>query len=325
VLWLALVGCATIALEFALDAEVFVRPWIALAGLAFLVVAMVMARTVPWVRRDTRTGPLFEIIGLGIFAILSVAAASPALGHLQALVALPLAAAALRFGARGAALTGLLLLLAGTTVALGVTTESSLGALAARWLVPWSIALVTTILLGDMAGRLADARRHLQRLTSRDLSTGFLNLAAFEAALEAEHESAERESRPYSVLVIDVEGVAEVNDMYGREAGSRLISSAGEVARRAIRDSDLIGRLGGDEFVALLVAADPGTAAEIAQRIRNSSHASTVAVGKRMLRLGVHVGHASWPVDGLRGRELLVVADRRMREDRALRRPSRAS
>jgi diguanylate cyclase (GGDEF)-like protein len=51
------------------------------------------------------------------------------------------------------------------------------------------------------------------------------------------------------MLYIDLDGLKQVNDECGHEAGDRLIRSAAKVLRESFRESDILGRIGGDEFV----------------------------------------------------------------------------
>ena len=51
------------------------------------------------------------------------------------------------------------------------------------------------------------------------------------------------------LFYIDLDGLKEINDSLGHDAGDRLIRNAAKVLRESFRDSDVIGRLGGDEFV----------------------------------------------------------------------------
>ena len=64
--------------------------------------------------------------------------------------------------------------------------------------------------------------------------------------------------------------------------------------------------------------------AAIAQRIRNNVYAGTVSVANRLIRANVNVGTANFPEDHLYPKELMILADQRMQQDRELRRPPAA-
>jgi diguanylate cyclase (GGDEF)-like protein len=77
------------------------------------------------------------------------------------------------------------------------------------------------------------------------------------------------EMRPaLALLVIDVDGFHDVNEIYGYAAGDRLLESVGQRLALQLRVEDLVTRIGADEFaVYASEVADPGQAALIARRL----------------------------------------------------------
>jgi len=142
--------------------------------------------------------------------------------------------------------------------------------------------------------------------------------------LAREHRKSERLGRPYALVMVDVNNIAQVNETLGHEAGSQIIRAVAAAITRSIRNSDVAARLGGDEFVVLLAETDADTAGAIAQRIRNNVNAGTVSVANRLIRANVSVGIAQFPEDHLYPKELMILADQRMQQDKELRRPPAA-
>jgi diguanylate cyclase (GGDEF)-like protein len=96
----------------------------------------------------------------------------------------------------------------------------------------------------------------LDRLAHTDILTGAYNRAFFEAAIETEknhYKSSDKVN--FSVLMCDINGLKEINDLYGHAGGDALIIKCYEILKEATRESDIIVRLGGDEFLVL----SPGT------------------------------------------------------------------
>jgi diguanylate cyclase (GGDEF)-like protein len=180
------------------------------------------------------------------------------------------------------------------------------------------------LVLGGLIEQVRTAAQRISDLSSTDALTGLLNLRAFEEVLQQEHRKAERFGRSYTVLVVDIDNLAQVNEMLGHDAGSQILGAVASAIARSIRNSDVAARLGGDEFVVLLVEADAGTGAAIAQRIRNNVFAGTVSVANRLVRANVSVGAANFPEDHLYPKELIILAEQRMVHDRELRRPPAA-
>jgi diguanylate cyclase (GGDEF)-like protein len=77
-----------------------------------------------------------------------------------------------------------------------------------------------------------------------------------------------RRSGQVGVLFLDLDGLKQVNDTFGHLAGDRLLTTAAERVRAALRPTDILARLGGDEFVVLLEnLTQPADAERVAQRI----------------------------------------------------------
>nr|WP_240896638.1 EAL domain-containing protein [Kineococcus vitellinus] len=123
------------------------------------------------------------------------------------------------------------------------------------------------------------ARRaeHAEAIAERDALTGIGNRRAWDVALAAEEARARRLGATASVLIIDLDGLKELNDTCGHEAGDALIVRAAEVLREHLRPEDLIVRLGGDEFAALLPGADRAAAAAISERVRQGLQVAGVS------------------------------------------------
>lgn len=151
--------------------------------------------------------------------------------------------------------------------------------------------------------------------------TGLLNLRSFEQLLDQQQRYTERDGQPYGLLMIDIEGLQQVNEEHGYEVGNEILVVVAAAINRSIRKTDVAARFGGDEFVVLLPLADAVTGAVIAQRIRNNVYAGTVRAANRLLRVTVNVGAATYPTDYMRAKELLMLAHQRMQQDRDLRRP----
>lgn len=82
---------------------------------------------------------------------------------------------------------------------------------------------------------------------------------------------------PTSLLLVDVDNLAAINDLHGREAGDGVVSNLAKATRRSIRSADLLFRYRSDEFVALLLQTDNQTAQTIANRVRAAAEADKSA------------------------------------------------
>ena len=71
-----------------------------------------------------------------------------------------------------------------------------------------------------------------------------------------------------AIAMVDLDLFKQLNDTFGHEAGDRALRSFADVARKALRDGDVIGRWGGEEFVVALPGLDRHDAAIVLDRIR---------------------------------------------------------
>jgi diguanylate cyclase (GGDEF)-like protein len=90
------------------------------------------------------------------------------------------------------------------------------------------------------------------KLAALDQLTGLYNRRSGEQRLAQEISRAQRHGRPLTVLLMDLDGLKQVNDKHGHAAGDIVLKGFAERVQRAIRGSDLAVRLGGDEFMVLL-------------------------------------------------------------------------
>jgi diguanylate cyclase (GGDEF)-like protein len=264
----------------------------------------------------------FEILVMLAFLTAVLAFSGGVHSPLVNLFLLPVVTAALALGKRAAALVVALVIVCYALI--GMLTEgvqglnAQFGIAAVGVLAPFVLVAFSTTLLVD---NINTAKSRIRALSERDELTSLYNMRAFVRLAEAEHDAASRGERRYSVLMIDIEHLKNINDTYGHEAGSRAVSLVAEALRRLTRSSDVVARYGGDEFIVLLSGADPGVADEVAQRIRNVVFSTTLEVDVKMVRIKVNVGAASYPESGNNLQAVMAAADRAMYKDKDLREP----
>ena len=175
-----------------------------------------------------------------------------------------------------------------------------------------SVDLVALVLLVYVAMVIAREQRSARdaaiRLSTIDPLTGLFNRAFFFAAVEREMARSARSGRGFCLLMMDLDGLKDINDRLGHYHGDRVLRAVSEVIASGVRRIDAAARYGGDEFVVLLPETDPTGAYVLAEKIR---------LGVRAMPLelpggpppSLSIGVVSFPDDGRTVDELMISAD----------------
>jgi len=159
-----------------------------------------------------------------------------------------------------------------------------------------------------LAGALLDQARLFEQVRTMAVSdplTGLANYRRLISVLEAELDRSRRTQRPFSVVLLDMDGLKTINVQYGHLTGSRALVRIGKVLRNHSRAIDTAARYGGDEFALVLPEASKDIATRVVTRIRERLGSETEAP-----TLSVSAGVAAFPEDGDTPEKLLGSADR---------------
>ncbi len=159
-----------------------------------------------------------------------------------------------------------------------------------------------------LSGALLDQARLFEQVRSMavtDPLTGLANYRRLISVLEAELDRSRRTQRPFSVVLLDMDGLKIINDQYGHLTGSRALVRIGKILRNHSRAIDTAARYGGDEFALVLPEAGKDISSRVVSRIRErlSSEPEHPA-------LAVSAGVSAFPEDGDTPEKLLGAADR---------------
>ena len=114
----------------------------------------------------------------------------------------------------------------------------------------WSTVQVALV---DITAR-KKAENYLEYLGKHDVLTKLYNRTFYTEEINRLERSMQR---PISCIFIDLNGLKEVNDLYGHDAGDELLRRMGNVLNQLIQNTQYTAsRIGGDEFVVLLPNAD---------------------------------------------------------------------
>jgi diguanylate cyclase (GGDEF)-like protein len=171
-----------------------------------------------------------------------------------------------------------------------------------------------TVALGGALLENARLFEQVRHLAVSDPLTGLANYRRLLDVLENETERTDRTGRPFSVLLLDLDGLKMINDSYGHLVGSRSICRLADVLRIHCRAIDTAARYGGDEFALVLPESQEDEARHVANRIRE-----VLANDDEPPRLSASIGISIYRGDGERIEKLLSEADQDLYTEKAKR------
>jgi diguanylate cyclase (GGDEF)-like protein len=129
-------------------------------------------------------------------------------------------------------------------------------------------------------------------------------------------------SAVFSVLFIDTDRFKSINDTHGHQVGDKVLQLVADRIRQSVRTGDIVARYGGDEFVVLLKDVGLLSSAKAVVKKINEAMAQPIPGASLALRTGVTMevsvsaGIALYPADGHSVDELIMVADKKMYQEK---------
>lgn len=196
-------------------------------------------------------------------------------------------------------------------VALGETV----GSIHLHWAQPQQLSLPSRLAITRVSehSALSIANRRLllalRGQANTDGRTGLTNSRAFDEAVQRRL-AGRPDGATAAILMLDLDHFKDFNDRYGHPAGDEALRVFASLLGSSIREQDIAARYGGEEFAVYLAGAGEQEAAEVAERIRERTEATIIALGPGQTgRLTVSVGIAVAPDDGSERTMLLKAAD----------------
>lgn len=177
---------------------------------------------------------------------------------------------------------------------------------------PQSILVINT----DITERKATEEK-IRHLALYDTMTGLPNRTLCMDRMKQALANSARHEHGLAILFIDLNRFKEINDTQGHGVGDQVLI---EVARRfqaTLRGEETLARLAGDEFVVIAEATNQSAALAIAERLQQAL-AEPVATKGHTFSVGVSIGIAFYPEDGVTIEDLLKRADIAMYRVKAL-------
>lgn len=152
---------------------------------------------------------------------------------------------------------------------------------------------VLEVIMGQAAVSIENARLYEQAVT--DDLTGLYSLKHFKLLLQNEMERSLRYQHGFSLVMMDIDRLRKLNNVYGHQAGDRLLVKIAEVVKANSRGADVLARYGGEEFIFMLPETDTEGARKFAEKIRKKVEEVKIIDGENKLGVTVSMGVASYP------------------------------
>jgi len=180
------------------------------------------------------------------------------------------------------------------------------------------ITAVTGLVLAAAVAAQRDIQGTWRELAVTDALTGLANHRQLIQSLESEIRRSRRTAQPLAVVLLDLDGLKQINDRHGHLTGSLAIRRVAEALLGSCRTTDTAARFGGDEFALVLPETGEAAAWHVARGV-----ADRLATDAEKPNLSISVGVAVYPGHGETVEALLNAADVALYETKE-RRKSRA-
>ena len=163
---------------------------------------------------------------------------------------------------------------------------------------------VTSLVLAAVVASQRNIEGTWRELAVTDPLTGLANHRQLVNALEGEIKRSRRTAQPLAVVLLDLDGLKQINDRHGHLAGSLAIRRVAEALLGSCRATDTAARFGGDEFALVLPETGEAAAWHVARGV-----ADRLATDAEKPNLSISVGVAVYPGHGETVEALLNAAD----------------
>jgi diguanylate cyclase (GGDEF)-like protein len=161
--------------------------------------------------------------------------------------------------------------------------------------------------------KLLESNIKLSELSITDELTTLYNRRYFDLRLNEEVRRHQKHNHNIALIMVDVDGFKQFNDLNGHPAGDELLKDLGQLIRSSIRKSDIPSRYGGDEFAIICPECDEKEANLIAKRLSETFTARGYSYTKEDSTVTVSVS-SGIALNGEKPEEFVAQADKNLYE-----------
>jgi diguanylate cyclase (GGDEF)-like protein len=160
--------------------------------------------------------------------------------------------------------------------------------------------------------KLDEHREKLEYQANHDVLTDLPNRVLFLDRLNQSINLAKRDTQEIALLFIDLDNFKDINDSLGHNVGDKILVQFAKRINKKVETTDTFSRLGGDEFCVVLndIESIDFVSDFIAEIMDTSKEPFTIE--NNTLHIGMSIGIAIYPHDGVTYNALLRNADSAM-------------
>jgi diguanylate cyclase (GGDEF)-like protein len=152
----------------------------------------------------------------------------------------------------------------------------------------------------------------LEEMVSIDPLTKMSTKRQYDAIYSAIVERARAEDSVLTVMVMDMDGLKQINDTHGHDMGGFAIAEVASIIRGLLGPRGHLCRFGGDEFVGCFPELGAEEALELAEEVRMSVVRHAFVKDGTRVEPTISIGVATFPRHVMDPKDLFVAADRAM-------------
>lgn len=125
-----------------------------------------------------------------------------------------------------------------------------------------------------------------------DPLTKLPNRRGVQQFLEQELGRAQREEKPLTMILCDIDRFKRINDTFGHDGGDIALKHVSALFKSSVRHQDVVSRWGGEEFLFVLPATDEHSGVLLAEKIRANLADSPVEINQQLTTITASFGVA---------------------------------
>lgn len=170
--------------------------------------------------------------------------------------------------------------------------------------------LVTAIDTIKLALLNLQMQENLRQESIRDPLTSLFNRRYMEEALQSALYNAQRNGRPLSVIMADIDNFKQINDRFGHRLGDQALLQVSQLFLGGVRRNDIACRYGGDEFILVMPDAPLESAYARADTLRRALNQQSANQEGGSEQISLSLGVAAFPQHGQTVEALIEAADK---------------